>query len=179
MRPLARWKRSPDLLAAPRWLHPWLADPGSLTARIVARSRRFSLTVVRETYAKPYPDERSLLALPVGRHAWVREVVLYADGWPVVFAHSILRPEDTRGAWHVARAIGSRPLGAALFDDPVVSRGPLFCARIVPDHPLGRRVAQALGARLGTLWARRSLFQRHGRPLIVTEVFLPAIARLA
>jgi chorismate--pyruvate lyase len=28
------------------------------------------------------------------------------------------------------------------------------------------------------MWARRSLFHRHGRPLMVTEVFLPAMREL-
>lgn len=175
----SRWKARPALAGAPASLHPWLADPGSLTARIVARCITFQVRVLGERRTLPCPDERVLLGLPPGRHAWIREVLLLADGEPVVFAHSALAPRDLTGAWHMARAIGSRPLGAALFADPGIRRGALAAARLTAAHPLHRHAAAAVGAALPTLWGRRSRFCRQGRPLLVTEVFLPGIARLA
>ena len=173
-----RWKSRPTLAGAPVFLHPWLADPASLTARIVTRCQQFQVRVLRETRALPFTDERGLIDLPPGRHAWVREVLLIADGVPVVFAHSVLAPRDLTGAWHMAQAIGSRPLGAALFADPGIRRGPLHTARLTSIHPLHRHAAAAVGVALPTLWSRRSRFCRLGRPLLVTEVFLPGIARL-
>jgi chorismate lyase len=178
-RQVFRWKTRPDMTGAPLFLHPWLADPASLTARIVARCDKFQVRVLRETRAPPFLDEHDLIALPLQRHAWMREVLLIADGVPVVFAHSILSPRDLTGAWHMARAIGSRPLGAALFADPGISRGPLHAARLTPAHPLHRHAAAAVGTSLPTLWGRRSRFCRSGRPLLVTEVFLPGVAGLA
>jgi chorismate--pyruvate lyase len=174
-----RWKASHALAGAPLFLHPWLADPASLTARIVSRCIRFQVRVLRETRARPFTDERTLIGLSPGRHAWTREVLLIADGVPIVFAHSILAPRDLTGAWHMARAIGSRPLGAALFADPGISRGPLHVARLTAPHPLHRHATAALGEVLPTLWGRRSRFCRQGRPLLVTEVFLPGIQGLA
>jgi chorismate lyase len=174
----SRWKPRPALAGAPAYLHPWLSDPASLTARIVARCDRFQVHVLGEQRALPFGDERTLIGLPPGRHAWTREVLLLADGVPVVFAHSVLAPRDLIGAWHMAQAIGSRPLGAALFADPCICRGPLTSARLAPHHPLHRHACAALGKALPTLWARRSRFCRLDRPLLVTEVFLPGIARL-
>lgn len=173
-----RWKPHPALAGAPRWLHPWLADRGSLTARLIARGRHFEVRVLGERRARPMPDERRLIGLTAGRHAWTREVLLLVDAMPVVFAHSVLSPRDLLGAWHMARAIGARPLGAALFADPTIVRGPLRCARLDRRHPLHRRACALLGKELPPLWARRSLFGRQGRPLLVSEVFLPALARL-
>jgi chorismate--pyruvate lyase len=178
LRQAFRWKNRPALAGAPAWLHPWLSDPGSLTARIVARCGSFRVRVLGETRALPCADERALIGLPPGRHAWTREVLLVADGVPVVFAHSVLAPNDLTGAWHMARAVGSRPLGAALFADPGIRRGPLFAARLMPTHPLHRHARAATGAALPVLWARRSRFTRLGRPLLVTEVFLPGIEKL-
>ena len=173
-----RWKTRPEMTGAPLFLRPWLADTASLTARIVARCNKFKVRVLRETLAPPFLDEHDLIALPLHRHAWMREVLLIADGVPVVFAHSILAPRDLTGAWHMARAIGSRPLGAALFADPGIARGPLHAARLTAAHPLHRHAAAAVGESLPTLWGRRSRFCRQDRPLLVTEVFLPGIARL-
>lgn len=174
-----RWKSRPAMVGAPALLHPWLMDPGSLTARIVARCRQFKVRVLRELHTRPFLDEIGQIALPAHRHAWVREVLLVADGIPVVFAHSLIAPHDLTGAWHMARAIGSRPLGAALFADPGISREPLQVARLNSAHPLHRRAEHVLGKPLPMLWARRSRFYRHSRPLLVTEVFLPEIAGLS
>jgi chorismate--pyruvate lyase len=174
-----RWKARPALAGAPAFLHPWLSDPHSLTARIVARCQDFRVRVLLESRQVPGEDERAMIGLPRGRSAWVREVLLIADELPVVFAHSILAPRDLTGAWHMARAIGSRPLGAALFADPGIRRGPLRCKRLAATHPLHRRASQVTGIALPDLWARRSRFCRLERPLLVTEVFLPAIAGLA
>jgi chorismate lyase len=174
----SRWKLRPALAGAPAYLHPWLSDPGSLTARIVARCQRFQVRVLGEKRALPFLDERTLIGLTAGRHAWTREVLLLADDVPVVFAHSVLAPRDLNGAWHMAQAIGSRPLGAALFADPGICRGPLSAARLTSNHPLHRHASTALGLNLPTLWARRSRFCRLDRPLLVTEVFLPAIESL-
>ncbi len=174
-----RWKSRPSLAGAPDILHPWLADTGSLTARIVARCRTFHVRVLGEHRARPCGDERLLIDLPAGQHAWTREVLLVADDEPVVFAHSVLAPQDLTGPWHMARAIGARPLGAALFADPGICRGPLQCACLGATHPLHRHATAAVGPLPAPLWARRSRFCRRNRPLLVTEVFLPGIARLA
>lgn len=177
-RQVFRWKTSPSLAGAPVCLHAWLSDPGSLTARILKRCTHFQVTVLREAHAHPHPEEYGLLGLVHQRHAWIREVLLSADNVPVVFAHSVLCPKDLTGAWHMARAIGSRPLGAALFRDPGISRGPLSCTRIPAAHPLHRAASAAVNETLPTLWARRSRFCRKGKPLLVSEVFLPGIAAL-
>jgi chorismate--pyruvate lyase len=177
-REVFRWKPRPAMTGAPAYLLPWLADPGSLTARIVSRSSRFEVRVLREALDQPFADERGLIGLRHHRYAWVREVLLIADGIPVVFAHSALALRDLTGAWHMARAIGSRPLGAALFADPGISREPLRSARLPINHPLHRHAEAAVGKTLPPLWGRRSRFCRNNRPLLVTEVFLPGIAEL-
>lgn len=177
-RPVSRWKASPALVGAPAYLRPWLSDPASLTARIVARCKKFRVRVLNEAFTRPFVDERMLIGLGYGRHAWTREVLLIADDEPVVFAHSVMAPRDLTGAWHMARAIGSQPLGAALFADPAIQRGALQCTRLHVADPLHRHAETAVGEALPILWGRRSRFSRLMRPLVVTEVFLPGIAKL-
>lgn len=160
------------------FLRPWLADESSLTARITARCGQFRVRVLHQGMALPNEDERRLIGLARGQRAWRREVLLLADGVPVVFAHTVLAPRDRRGAWRLATAIGGRPLGAALFADPLIVRSPLHIAPLDGSHPLHRRAEAALGCRLPVLWARRSRFLRAGRPLLVTEAFLPELRRL-
>lgn len=170
--------RSPALFM-PDALRGWLTDPHSLTSRIRARCGSFAVRPLRQCLAMAGRDERAALKLAGAGSARVREVLLCADGVPVVFAHSVVRLDDLAGAWRLFAGIGSRPLGEALFADRRIHRSPLAVRRIDGRHPLYRRVLATGIAVSGPLWARRSLFMRHRRPLLVTEVFLPAISDLA
>lgn len=123
-------------------------------------------------------DERPLLGTRAREWVMTREVFLYCGGTPVVFAHSVVRREGLHGPWRWVGGLGTRPLGAALFSDPRVERTPLMFRAIGRHHPLFRRATAVLECRPGALWARRSIFLREGVPLMVTEVFLPAILEL-
>jgi chorismate--pyruvate lyase len=97
----------------------------------------------------------------------------------VIFAHSVVAPRALKGAWRMLSALGARPLGAALFADARIQRYPLRFRQLNRRHALHQRACGMLGDMPAQLWARRSLFVLHGSPLLVTEVFLPAILALA
>ena len=111
----------------------------------------------------------------------MREVLLIADGRPVVFARSLLPARNVRGAWNLFQGFGARPLGAALFSDVAITRAPLACSRLDARDARYHRAHALLSTRTPPvslareLWGRRSLFCRHGRALMVSEFFLPAI----
>jgi len=159
-------------------LAPWLYDRGSLTQRIQRRCTNFAVRNVRSGLARIALDESALLGIAPQQLAWSREVFLYADGQPVVFAHSALAVEHLRGVWSEVRTLENKPLGALLFAHPLVERKPLHYQALRNTHPLYRRAAGVLIDPPHRLWARRSLFYLHDAPLLVTEVFLPEILRL-
>jgi chorismate--pyruvate lyase len=171
-----RWRRLAPPHADP-W-RPWLTWRGSLTWRIVAHSRTFRVQRIQQRLRIPNEDEYRALGRPTHKRALVREVILHADGRPVVLAHSVAARRDLFGVWRSLRGLGTRPLAEMLFDDPLVERKPLEFARVDFRHPLWRRARKVFGRELPALWARRSLFTKRGRPLMVTEVFLPEILEL-
>jgi chorismate--pyruvate lyase len=170
------WNHAP--LGADAQLQPWLRDHGSLTQRIVQRCERFSVRNVKNGLARIALDESALLGLAPRQLAWSREVLLYADDRPVVFAHSACAAINLRGAWSSLRNIGTKPLGALLFSHPLVTRQPLHYKCLHAQHPLYRRAIGALSNPPARLWARRSLFYLNNSSLLVTEVFLPDILKL-
>lgn len=172
------WLLRPPRATLPAPLRPWLTDPASLTARIRARCGRFSVRVLGQRLAPVQGDEAAVLGLRSGALAWLREVALEADGVAVVYARSVMPRSNLRGCWNLFTGLGSRPLGAALFADPRISRQPLHVARLD-----GRDRRYHLAARIVPpggrgLWARRSVFLLGGRALLVCEVFLPGILDL-
>lgn len=157
----------------------WLRDRGSLTRRIQQRCKNFEMRGLSCGLARVSTDESALLGITQHQFAYTREVFLFADGQPVVFAHSAFAPRHLRGAWEAIRTLGSRPLGALLFAHPLVGRNPLRYKSLRNTHPLYRGAVKLLRYPPLGLWARRSLFYLHDAPLLVTEVFLPGILLLA
>lgn len=159
-------------------LAPWLRDHGSLTQRIQQRCTQFAVRNVHGGLARIALDESALLGIAPQQLAYSREVFLYADDQPVVFAHSVVAHEHLRGEWSAVRKLGSKPLGALLFAHPLVERKPLHYQALRSTHPLYQRAVAELSDPPRRLWARRSLFLLHDAPLLVTEVFLPEILNL-
>jgi len=181
----ARWLAHADGVRAPKALHDWLTTPGSLTARLVARSREFRVQKVRQASAVCLADEAHAIGLARPRRVWEREVLLRCDGHPAVYGHTVVPMSATAHDWPLFSALGERSLGTTLFYDPLVRRGQLEFARIRPGHPLLARVRAALGEEMqdeptdATYYARRCVYRRRQGLLLVTEVFLPAVLDLA
>jgi chorismate--pyruvate lyase len=170
------WNSAP--LGCDDKIAPWLRDHGSLTQRIQQRCGEFAVQPVFSGLARIAFDESCLLGLPAYQLAYSREVFLYADGQPVVFAHSTCAEIHLRGAWKSMRGLGNRSLGSLLFAHPLVTRQPLHFKALQTYHPLYQSAVSTLDATPDRLWARRSLFYLHDAPLLVTEVFLPEILKL-
>ncbi len=172
----ASWRprRHPVRRKAPAGLQAWLDEPGSLTARL-RRSVPGGLvvTVLVERWGRPSQDEARAVALPDGRHARIREVLLGSRDTAWIYARTIMPPEALAGDGRRLARLGRTPLGGALFRGRSVVRGPLSIARLTRRDPLARRVP---GGGAG-YWARRSRLWYGDAGLLVTEVFLPPLLR--
>lgn len=158
---------------------PWLTDRGSLTGRLQALGS-FSVVLLNQRLATPIDDEAAELGLGRTQLAWIREVALFLDGQPVVFAHTVL-PRHPRGPmirW--LERLGNRSLGALLFAHPRFLRGPLAARRLDRRHALYTPSIAALqlpDVPPPALWARRSRFSFGEQSILVTEVFSPAVSK--
>lgn len=158
----------------------WLTRGGSLTAHLRTLGR-VEVRVTREAVDLPWPDERASLGLAPRASAWVREIMLVVDGVPFVAAHSATPLAASHGAWRAMRSLRTRPLAELLYSDSGVSRSALVSRRVNARHALYALAASATQSRVPHAYAaRRSVFERHGAPLLVTECMLPAMwSRLA
>jgi chorismate--pyruvate lyase len=163
----------------------WLTRGGSLTAHLRALGA-VAVRVTREGVAQPWADEYAALGLRVRESVWVREVVLSVDGVPFVAAHSVAPLAASVGVWQATRRLRTRPLAELLYSDSSVARSALVSRRVTARHPLYRLAAREVGGLPPSemppnempphaLVARRSVFERHREPLMVTECFLPAL----
>ena len=149
----------------------WLADAGSLTQRLLDISDGdLSVSVLKQCFEVPRFSERQLLGLVDRRRAMVREVVLYGNAKPWVFARSILPLSTLTGRLRKLRQLSDQPLGELLFKDPSMRREPVQYARFDVGNNL---LPQSTVSMDQVSWGRRSVFRLDNKPLLVAEVFLP------
>lgn len=157
----------------------WLLDPTSLTRRLIGCcGHGFRVQVDSQRWARPLRDERVVLGMRDDRYALVRQVYLLCDGRPKVFARTIVPAGTLTGKEKRLAALGSKPLGAWLFAGHGVTRLRVEYTRIHPGQGLFDAAVRDLAVRPAEIWGRRTLFAVAGKPLLVSEIFLPDVLAL-
>ncbi len=173
-RPLSQLRRD----ISPEWLY-WLRDVDSLTEHLKRLSRgQFAVELLAHGYARPFRVERSALSLGECERALVRQVRLLCCGQAVVFARTVIPVASLSGKYRLLARLGTRPLGELLFSDRTMRRGEVEVAEFPFDHRVFRGLTREDLAGAMSIWGRRSLFYLMGKPLLVSEFFLPQILKL-
>ena len=128
------------------------------------------LSQVRDT---PRLDEAQVLGMQPREMAIVRQVRLLCDGNPWVYARTVIPVTSLRGKLQRLAGLGTRPLGGVLFADPGMRRGIVELAELLPGHAVYAAATGHMRQRPAAIWGRRSVFRMSGKPLLVSEIFLP------
>lgn len=144
---------SPSLNAA---LLDWLMEEDSMTKRFERHCRQVTVEPLREGFISAAEVGDEVALLPAETRYWLREIVLYGDGVPWLAGRTIVPESTLNGPEAMLQELGTRPLGRYLFASSTLTRD-----FIEPG------VA-------GALWGRRSRLRLANKPLLLTELFLPA-----
>jgi chorismate--pyruvate lyase len=156
----------------------WLFDPASLTARLVAACKqRFRVEVLSQAWGTPFHNEIARLGMQPRHRALIREVLLYCGETPWVFARTVIPRSTLNGKEKYLANLGSKPLGAVLFADPHMHRDEFEVACIEAGEYLYTAATHTSQKKPKQIWGRRSAFYLSKKPLLVNEIFLPAIAQ--
>jgi chorismate--pyruvate lyase len=156
----------------------WTYEAGSLTRRL--RSYYGSAVKVQVLYQRwltPFLSERKLLGQPEHRYCLTREVMLHADGMPLILARTIMPKRTIRSAHRNLSHLGSRPLGEVIFSYPDLERLELQVAALNPSAWSPGAVER--GAIRAPVWGRRTVYAIMQQPLLVNEFFMPGALAIA
>jgi len=106
---------------------------------------------------------------------FIREVYLLCDAQPWVFARTVIPTRTLTGPRRRLTRLRGKPLGAVLFADPAMKRSQIEIARIQNGQALFDDATSQLSVTPDEIWGRRSAFFLGGKPLLVSEIFLPNI----
>ncbi len=169
-----RWYRRRQLFSKnlSTELRSWLFDVSSLTARLIRHGGGdFHVEVLSQMVGRVTTDEARALNMPLSRYALIRQVHLFCGNRAVVYARTVIPLSTLKGAERRYASLGSRPLGVMLFADRSMRREEIMVSRLSPESTPYEKT----GAEGEALWGRRSLFRVGGKPLLVSEYYLPGL----
>lgn len=159
----------------------WLFKPGSLSRHLQALGV-FEVKVLEEKHgADPqcfsYKNKHSISS-SFSSALFTRLALLKVNNEAVVLARSLVEEEACQSVWKEIHNLGSTSIGTLLFH-PAITRGPFEWGQVklssFPDADISDKTLTPLRPNFGKmLWARRSNFYRNGKPLMVSECFLPS-----
>ncbi|TCS35918.1 chorismate--pyruvate lyase family protein [Reinekea marinisedimentorum] len=157
-----------DFNAAPAHTLSWLNHKDSLTARLRQNCSAFHVEVLNEELSPADANEAALITGTEQAPLWVREVYLYGDNQPWVYARSSM-PANTSSQLAQIKQLHQKPLGEMLFSSPDLH----IHERLVAEFQPTAQLNPGQNPEMTALWGRRTLFRIGNFPLVVTEIFLP------
>ena len=171
----AFWTQKEQADKCSKQIGTWLYDTGSLTKKLESICQYFHVELASQKIVEAtdlnlsgyFSDTKEIL---------VREVFLYCDNVPVIFAQTEIPISTLLGENDQLSEIGTESLGNILFQDPTMRRGLIEVAHFTEKSQL-MTLETLLNQKFDhSLWARRSFFYLNEKPLLVSELFLPAAA---
>ncbi len=157
-------------------MRPWLIGKGLLTLRMKAAcGERFDSRLIGQWTG--LLDIAHKAGLNVADSAGLfREVELCCADQVWVFTQTII-PDSTLCVHPWLAELGDASLGETLSELSAVEHCAYEYASLPTDGALPARALREADLKPARLWARRSRIQLRGAPLLLQEVFLPAMGR--
>ena len=134
----------------------WLNESGSITSRIKSFSD-FKLKLLRDSPGEVDADDDDLIISNYKENN-IREVLLYSDEEPLIYAKSIIPLETIRLGLGVLGNLKENPLGDILFSNPEIKKEYMLFSRFESNKKI--------------FYGRKGIYTVKGFPFSVCEIFL-------
>ena len=134
----------------------WLTESGSITSRIKSFSN-FRLKLLRDGPGEVDTVEDDLIITNYDENN-IREVVLYSDEEPFIYAKSILPLETIRLGLGALGNLKENPLGDILFSNPEIKKKYMLFAKFESNKRI--------------FYGRKGIYAVKSYPFSVCEIFL-------
>ena len=134
----------------------WLNESGSITSRIKSFSD-FKLKLLRDSPGEVDSADDDLIISNYKENN-IREVLLYSDEEPLIYAKSIIPLETIRLGLGVLGNLKENPLGDILFSNPEIKKEYMLFSKF----ELNKKI----------FYGRKGIYTVRGFPFSVCEIFL-------
>jgi len=161
-------------------LKEWLLCTGSFMNRLETFGvQDAEVNVIQQAWLKPNDEEADQLGLNPEESAFVREVLIQSPSNAWMYARSVIPRATLTDKEIELTQLENRALGTVLFQEKAWQRQSFEFSFLSKNSDWFTKILTHVKLPTAGLWARRSQFHLQEKKLLLTEIFLPSIEKLA
>ncbi|MDG2253055.1 MAG: chorismate lyase [Methylophilaceae bacterium] len=148
----------------------WLSNKRSLSKR-VKNIAQFQVIQIKPAIIKFLKIERDKFRNIRDGQLYLREVMIYADGRPIMYARTVTPKINLRGFWRGIKGLQDNPLSDIIFEKKVINRSAFIYSVFSKNDDISKSVRNSGHNVSNILVSRQSLFDYNNQSVLLTEVF--------
>ena len=148
----------------------WLLDMKSLSYRI-RNIAKLEIIPVDSRGSNIFLNEKKVFDNKKSEHLYLREVLIYADKLPIMYARTVLPSKYLRGFWHKIKKLKNKPLADIVFDRKMIIRSDFKFKKPSINDNFSRKIKMLNLKKTKILATRQSTFMNKNEKAVLTEVF--------
>ena len=148
----------------------WLLDMKSLSYRI-RNIAKLEIVPIDTRISKIFLNEKKIFGYKKSEYLYLREVLIYADKLPIMYARTILPSRCLRGFWHKIKKLNNKPLADIVFRRKHIVRSRFQFKKSSINDDFTKRIATFDLKNTNILATRQSTFKNRNEKVLLTEVF--------
>ena len=148
----------------------WLLDMKSLSYRI-RNIAKLEIIPVKKNVSNIFQNEKKVFGGIKSEHLYLREVLIYADKLPIMYARTVLPSKYLRGFWHKIKKLNNKPLADIVFEKKMIIRSDFKFKKPSNNDSFSRKIKIFNLKNTKILATRQSTFRYKNEKALLTEVF--------
>ena len=150
----------------------WLLDMKSLSYRI-RNIAKLEIVPIEKGVSNIFLNEKEVFSNVKSEHLYLREVLIYADKLPIMYARTILPSKYLRGFWHKIKKLNNKPLADIVFERKMIKRSDFKFKKPSVNDNFSRKIKMFNLKNTKILATRQSTFKNKNKneKVLLTEVF--------
>ena len=148
----------------------WLLDTKSLSYRI-RNIAKLEIIPIETRVSNIFLNEKRVFGHRKSEHLYLREVLIYADKLPIMYARTILPSKYLRGFWHKIKKLNNKPLADIVFERKMIIRSDFKFKKPSINDDFSKRIKMFSLKKTKILATRQSTFKNKNEKVLLTEVF--------
>lgn len=148
----------------------WLLDMKSLSYRI-RNIAKLEIVPIETRVSNIFLNEKKIFGNMKSEHLYLREVLIYADKLPIMYARTVLPSKHLRGFWHKIKKLNNKPLADIVFKRKMIKRSDFKFKRSSINDNFSKKIRMFDFKDIKILATRQSTFQNKNKKVLLTEVF--------
>ena len=152
-------------------LNHWVKDKSSLSKKII-NIMPFKIKELKARHIKIFNYEKFFFQKKNTGDLYIREALIFADKFPIVYARTVIPKNYLRGFWGKVKSLKNNPLSEIVFNKSHILRSDFVFKNLSNNDELRKRLNTYKIFENSSIIARKSVFNHNGQKVLLTEVFL-------